>query len=273
MGVKQYQSSSTYVLENYDESNRLENQATCTYYKPSVDYPHELLIKPFSKILDAGCGSGVVSRYLRDTYPATHIDGCDFSSNRILQAKEFAKKSPYNKINFFVSDLENIDVPNNIYDFVTCRYVFHHLENPQKVCDEFYRITKPGGRVYLVDFDGLVLNFYSNNFELMSLLNKLQENWPTDIFIGRKLSSLLKNSGFNIQSIDAKIITFKNQTLDEEISLMKGRFKTLMPAITKVLSSATKAEQFCNLYLYEMSNPTSILFYNKFLVTVIKPMA
>ena len=39
-------------------------------------------------ILDAGCGSGVVSRYLATHFPTSRVIACDFSALRIAQAAE-----------------------------------------------------------------------------------------------------------------------------------------------------------------------------------------
>lgn len=83
----------SYALEHRAECERLERQSELELY----DYKSELRglpVKEWTSILDAGCGSGVVRRYLATQHPKSHVVGCDFSGQRLEQAREAAHTIP-----------------------------------------------------------------------------------------------------------------------------------------------------------------------------------
>lgn len=69
------------------------------------------------KVLDAGCGTGLVSFALAEKYPNIEIIGFDYSKNMIEVAEKINIKRKFKNIKFYVGDLENInplrDLKNN----------------------------------------------------------------------------------------------------------------------------------------------------------------
>jgi SAM-dependent methyltransferase len=55
---------------------------------------------------------------------------------------------------FDCAEAERLPYPDNIFNFVTCQFAFHHMPRPEATLSEMVRVTKPGGRVYLVDSIG-----------------------------------------------------------------------------------------------------------------------
>jgi len=49
----------------------------------------------------------------------------------------------------FICSLDNIPKPEREYDAILCTQVLEHVEYPQKVISEFYRVLKPGGKLFL----------------------------------------------------------------------------------------------------------------------------
>ena len=47
------------------------------------------------------------------------------------------------------SPLDQIPVPEAHFDAIVCNAVLEHVRNPHEVLDEFYRVLKPGGYLYL----------------------------------------------------------------------------------------------------------------------------
>ena len=84
------------------------------------------------KVLDVGCGIGFVSQL----YPNFDIVGIDISDGMLLQNPYQHLKAPAEKIPF----------PDNHFDFVVCRSLLHHLEEPLRGLREMQRVLKPGGR-------------------------------------------------------------------------------------------------------------------------------
>ena len=84
------------------------------------------------KILDAGCGKGILSNYLKDF----NLYGFDFSEEAVKKAK----KKSYKKV--IKSEICKTPFKNKEFDKTLCIQVFHYLENPEKAFKELIRITK-----------------------------------------------------------------------------------------------------------------------------------
>lgn len=119
-------------------------------------------IKPTDRILDAGAGTCPYKKY----FSHAHYESTDF--------KNIFVKDPTIKHNFICS-IDNIPKPDNYYDVIINTQVLEHVEFPQKVMNEFYRILKPGGKLFLTapqgwGVHGSPYHFYNfTNFGLKSL--------------------------------------------------------------------------------------------------------
>ena len=258
-----------YVLENQQESARLEKQATFNAYR----LEHELRFLPIrhgDRILDAGCGTGLVARYLSNHFSGVSIDACDMSTERIASARLLSENALEKAISYFETPLEKIAAKDSSYDLITCRYVIEHLSNPMSVIHEFYRILKPGARVYLINFDGLFYNLYPMSEELQGYSKQLQEKAPFDLFAGRKIPNMLHSAGFKEVSWEIDVHSFKGKELEVELELNAERISFAIPLISQILGSEAAAYRFQKLFLSEMMKPGASLFYNKFLVTGVR---
>ena len=198
--------------EKADEAARLEEQSQMSAYSMQEELKF-LRVSPSQgtpfRMLDAGCGSGVLSRYLSEHFMGTSIDACDFLEHRIRQAKTLCQLPSHHKIHFFTSALEQLSVPDESYDLVICRYVYEHLANHSKVTSEFFRVLKPGGTVYLIHFDGIIFNLYHQNKRLGRLISKFKANLGLDLFIGRKMPGLLCAAQFQEVQWTVEAISFQ----------------------------------------------------------------
>jgi len=254
----------SYILENKDEYNRLEFQAKQSAYSIG-DELRFLNLPSKAKILDAGCGSGVAFKHLSEVFALESIYACDRSELRLAQAKSSLPRHLESKVNFSNQDLNELDLTPDSLDAVISRYVYEYLEDPYKVSSEFYKVLKPGGVCYLVDFDGIVFNLYSSNIKLNEYLLKFKNELKEDYFVGRRLPDTLKKAGFKNIKWTAQVFSFQGESLEEEIWNMEQRLELALPRMTEMLKSETKAREFKDLYLQEMAVETNTLFYNKFI--------
>jgi SAM-dependent methyltransferase len=86
-------------------------------------------IEEGSKILDFGCGSGIVAYYFRDFFKAKVI-GVDIKDNRIVD------------IPFKIFDGKNLPFENNSFDATLISYVLHHSHDPKRLLEEAKRVSK-----------------------------------------------------------------------------------------------------------------------------------
>lgn len=260
-----------YVLEAKDEFQRLEEQSTFAKY----DYKKELELsgvefKKCKSILDAGCGSGVVTRFLAEQNSEALVYGCDAAIDRIESAKTLGKT--IKNLSFQNENLSALSYDSSHFDAVVCRYVLQHVPqmNRMKALSEIYRCLKPTGRVVMIDFDGPFYNIYPQTPFVAEVLARLETEAPFDLRIGRKLPSMLHDAGFENIEWKIDLIECRGKFLDDEKILIPPKIDHAVPFLTNFLGSDKKAQQFKTEYLALLERPGLVLFYNKFIVTAQK---
>jgi SAM-dependent methyltransferase len=124
-----------------------------------------------TKMLDAGAGPCPYKHFFKHcNYEAT-----DFTNHYRLMD--------------FVCTLDKIPKKPNTYDVILSTEVLEHVEYPQKVINEFYRILKPKGKLFLTVPQGWMMHQKPYNYYYFTYFG---------------LESLLKNSGFRKFTITPK---------------------------------------------------------------------
>lgn len=256
-----------YELENDAEASRLEKQALQKNYSLAEELRF-LKINPGMKILDAGCGSGLLCKFLSEKYSDKniHITGFDFSETRVRQAKNNLKTSGYQSISIEHQNLEMIKHEDNEFDLIICRFVIEHLENPIKAITELKRILRPNGVLYLIDLDGVWVNTFTQNAKFNQMMKKIESELNVDFIVGRKMAGMLSLVGFKGIEWDVTHHTFKDEQLELEYQNNKERCEMLMPRLVSILGSESEAIYFRDTFLTEMQKPETAIFHSKFIV-------
>lgn len=109
----------------------------------------ELSKKSPAKILDFGCGDGLMTHFVHQQFPLAEIHGIDPSSESVAIAQ---KNYPYLHFGISTETFEN-----DTFDLIYCAGVFHHIPfNLHEQCvKEIYRILKPYGIVVILELNNL----------------------------------------------------------------------------------------------------------------------
>ena len=259
-----------YALENENEFARLEEQSKTDLWSPERELS-SFKPAPHGVILDAGCGSGIVTRYLASRFPEAHLIGCDQSVERIKMATEVSHGTK--NIGFQVENLSKLSIHTNSLDGIVCRYVLEHLseKNVKLSIAEMYRCLKPGGQVCLIDIDGYLSNIYPVTPLIAKFLSNLARRRPVDLNIGRKLPFYLAQLPFEKIDWTIQTLQLSGPALETELRLLRDRFAQSIPLATKMLGSKKKALKYNEEYFVTLQKTGTVLFYNKFIVTATKP--
>ena len=125
-----------------------------------------------------------------------------------------------------------------------------------------FSLLKPGGELCIIELEGVVFNLYSANENLRTLLDRLQTRFPTDLYVGRKCLVLMEQAGFTDLSWQVEAVQFDAEDMPGEMENYIQRFEFARPVLEPILGVDTEA--FINLYMDELTRPSTTLFYNKF---------
>jgi ubiquinone/menaquinone biosynthesis C-methylase UbiE len=203
---------------------------------------------PFSFVRDNLRGLGCEAGSLHNSFPInekTQMIYCDYMSQEELREQykndklvDITKIKPQIKI----KDMTDMSVfPNNYFDFVCNSHIVEHSANMLKAVQEFLRITKPNGFVFMIipsmdycfDKDRVlttpqhIVDDFNNN------VTTVEMNHYTDYFshvpfpdgtIHPELAESAFNNGANIH-----VHTFLTRTLKEIFEKMESvlRYKLL----------------------------------------------
>ena len=252
---------SNYILENSAESERLEQQSKNEQFNLAREISH-LDFSQCKSVLDAGCGSGLLGRYLQNKYPMISYSGCDQSLERIIYAKEHGPSH----FNFFQADMYNENFTEEKYDLIITRYVLHHLENPAKVLANLKKRLNPNGRLIIVDVDGLMMNMGTENEYLLASLDKIKHGFMGSLNGGRRWPNLLNELKFSNITYRIDVMDFQKQDRVLEVEQFNQRLEFAKPMLAKILGSDFEFARFRKEYMAEMARDCVPFFYNRFVI-------
>jgi SAM-dependent methyltransferase len=135
-----------------EEASRLETQAKIM--NPLLEKQFEFMkLKPNMKVLDAGCGSGAVTRLIARRVFPEEVVGLDMDPLFIEEARRLAESEGIENVRFDIGNIEDLEYDDGSFDLSYCRFVLMHLHDPVKAVSELKRVTKKGGSVAAADPD------------------------------------------------------------------------------------------------------------------------
>lgn len=146
--------------------------------------------QPTDRVLDVGTGTGIVAHSVSPF--VAEVVGVDLSAGMLARA--WASRVA-NEV-FEEGDVRKLTFPDNWFDKVTARMIFHHLiEGGDQAMRECYRVLKPGGAMVLsegVPPHRSLGDWYTSMFAL-------KEERLT--FFEEDLVALMSKGGFDVERV------------------------------------------------------------------------
>ena len=162
------------------------------------------------KLIDVACGTGDMAQlFKKNVDELCQITCVDPNKGMISKGKQ--KLGKYKNLNWIIASAEKLPVASNSFDFYTISFGLRNTKNLDKSLSEAYRVLKPGGRFFCLEFSKIQnsgLEFIYKNYS--KVIPKIGE-----LIVGKK-----QPYEYLVQSIEK----FVNQ--DELIDLMiKKKFQ------------------------------------------------
>lgn len=169
-----------------------------------------------SVVLDVGCGGGTNSCELAKVARAVH--GIELDASLIDRARQVAEYQNLNNIEFSNGCALELNVPDNHYDFIQYRGVFHHLPDPGVAMQACWRALKPGGIMHILDvhYDWASISPEPETFQrFCQIARDFRHDDGGDRYIGPKLGVFLSQNGFvnintRVKDFNSDMIGFDN---------------------------------------------------------------
>jgi ubiquinone/menaquinone biosynthesis C-methylase UbiE len=99
-------------------------------------------------ILDVGTGTGILIPFLlKAVGPTGHVTAVDYAEKMVEICN--LKYAGVSNVCVAVQRVENLDLPSESFDAVTCFGLFPHLEDKEAALAQLNRVLKPGGKLII----------------------------------------------------------------------------------------------------------------------------
>ncbi len=161
------------------------------------DYLADMKFPADAAVLDAGCGTGAVSRVLA-RYPGVgRVVGVDPSPVFLAVARNLA--ADLDNLSFIEADCRSLPQRDASFDAVIFHTTLSHVPQPETALAEACRVLRPGGLLAVFDGNYITTSLATGDFDpLQSCADAAMAAFVHDRWLIPRLAGLVRESGFRI---------------------------------------------------------------------------
>lgn len=149
---KQVQMMFDRISEKYDFLNRLLSFGQDIRWRKAILKKMPILEQHTGLFYDVACGTGdVLFSVAKKRKDYAHFIGFDISQGMLDQAQQ-RKQNVKKGIQFVQSSAEQLPVQDQTGDCLTIAFGLRNVDDRAKALAEFYRVLKPGGTLFVLEF-------------------------------------------------------------------------------------------------------------------------
>lgn len=146
------------------------------------------------EVLEIGVGTGKNIPY----YPeGVHVTAIDLSPGMLKRARRVARRHSEKRVTLLEMDAQALDLPDATFDNVVATFVFCSVPGPAQGLREAFRVTKPGGRLHLLEHMRATAPRLAR---LMDLLDT-PVHWLTGVHIARETVENVREAGWALDEV------------------------------------------------------------------------
>lgn len=148
------------------------------------------------EVLELGVGTGRNIPY----YPEdVHVTAIDLSPRMLERARHVARRHPDRHVTLREMDAQALRFPADTFDDVVATFVFCSVPDPVQGLREALRVTKPGGRLHLLEHMRATPPWLARLMDLLDApLHEL-----TGVHIARKTVRNVRRAGWTVNEVAA----------------------------------------------------------------------
>jgi ubiquinone/menaquinone biosynthesis C-methylase UbiE len=110
-----------------------------------------LALRPDSRVLDVGCGTGWATLRAAELCPEGRACGIDISDGMIEQARSKVAEPDRGRIEFRRASSDALPFEAGTFTHMICTNSFHHYPDPVGTLGEMGRVLEPGGQLVIFE--------------------------------------------------------------------------------------------------------------------------